>query len=430
MPRRKRPSTELKSASDEDEYVSRESALKMLRVKPQTLYAYVSRGHVRSVQQPGGGRRSLYARADIEALKARINARHGHRVAAAAAMRWGEPIIPTAITEITEDGPSYRGKSAVALARAGTSFEAVAEWLWTGLWLDEKVTWPAIEIPAYILELFERRAGRSSEHLLWHFALLTHHLGATRQERIENGSIPDALVAARQLIQAMVGCMGLIGPKRKFGVMHHGESVSQALARELGLPANESNSRAIEAILILLADHELTGSTFAARVAASSGALLHACITAALATHSGTEIGKLCDRIEDFIKPFERGESLLEHVRFLQTKGITPPGFNHPLYRRSDPRGSYLIAVAADFPRKPIQLKETLKFLEKAQSTMRLYPRFEIGIVALGLALGLPPRAGAGLFAIARTSGWVAHILEQRTAGYLIRPRARFASHP
>jgi citrate synthase len=67
-----------------------------------------------------------------------------------------------------------------------------------------------------------------------------------------------------------------------------------------------------------------------------------------------------------------------------------------------------------------------LKFVEKSRRSMRLYPRFEMGVAVLGLAIGLPPRTGAGLFAIARTSGWIAHILEQRTAGYMLRPRSRF----
>jgi len=408
------------------EYVSRDSALKLLRVKPQTLYAYVSRGRIRSIQQPGGGRRSLFARADIEDLKARSNARQGHRVAAAAAMRWGEPIIPTAITDISADGPCYRGKSAAALARAGTSFECVAEWLWTGLWLDEKIMWPVANIPSHIEQLFSSRQQQSSEHILWRFALLTLHLGATRGRRIESGSAPDAAAAARQLIQTMVGCIGLLGPKRTFGRMRAGESVSEALVRHLGLAASDFNTRAIEAILILLADHELTGSTFAARVAASSGALLHACVTAALATHSGIEIGKVCDRVEDFIKSSGQAKVLLERVQGLQRTGIAPPGFNHPLYRRGDPRANYLIALAAESPNKSQRLRETLKFLEKCQGSMRLYPRFEMGVAVLGLAIGLPPRAGAGLFAIARTSGWIAHILEQRTAGYMLRPRARF----
>jgi len=412
-----------------DEYVSRETALEILSVKPQTLYAYVSRGWIRSVQQPGGGKRSLYARVDVEKMKSRSGVRQGHQLVAANAMRWGEPIIPTAITEITADGPYYRGKHAITLARSGASYESVSEWLWSGLWLDQVAAWPVEEMPAHIAGLFDaRRSGPLNEHLIWRFALLSLHVGATRGKLIEGGWAPDAPRAARQMIQAMVGCIGTLGPSRKFNPVRPGESVSRALLRVLGAPINDANVRAMESILILAADHELTGSTFAARVAASSGALLHACLNAALATHSGIEIGRLCDRAENFLMLSAKADALFQQARDKQRSGVTPPGFNHPLYPRGDPRADHLIEIAAALPNKPPRLKGVLKFLEDARTSMHLFPRAELGIAVVAMALRLPPGASAGLFTIARTAGWVAHTLEQRTSGYMLRPRARFIS--
>lgn len=416
-----------KAASDE--YISRELALEILSIKPQTLYAYVSRGWIRSVQQPGGGKRSLYARIDVEKMKSRSGARTGHQLVAANAMRWGEPIIPTAITEITAEGPHYRGKAALALARSGASYEAVSEWLWSGLWLDQIAAWPAAEVPAHIADLFDaRRDGLTNEHLIWQFALLSLHLGATRGRLIEGGWAPDAPKAARQMIQAMVGCMGALGPSRNFNAMQAGESVSRALLRVLGATVNDANTRIMDALLILLADHELTGSTFAARVAASSGALLHACLNAALATHSGIEIGRLCDRADEFLMMSAQADVLYQKTKDKQRNGITPPGFNHPLYPRGDPRADHLIELAGELPNKSARLKEVLKFLKLARTSMHLYPRAEVGVSVISMALKLPPRSSAGLFTIARTAGWVAHILEQRTSGYMLRPRARFIS--
>jgi citrate synthase len=58
---------------------------------------------------------------------------------------------------------------------------------------------------------------------------------------------------------------------------------------------------------------------------------------------------------------------------------------------------------------------------------MQLYPRVEMGVLALTIAMRLPTYASGALFTIARTSGWVAHVLEQRTAGFLLRPRAKYA---
>jgi citrate synthase len=113
------------------EHVTAREAIALLGVRLPTLYAYVSRGWVRSV--PGPRRRGrLYARADLERLKARHDARAGHAAVAIDALRWGEPVLDSAITRIARDGTFYRGHSVSALADADASFESVAELLWRG----------------------------------------------------------------------------------------------------------------------------------------------------------------------------------------------------------------------------------------------------------------------------------------------------------
>src|SRR5438067_11190377 len=104
------------SDGPESEYMSAAEAARSLKVKPQTLYTYVSRGLIRSLAQLDQ-RSRLYYREDVEKMRARSEARHG--ASAEAAMRWGQPVVSTAITEITPDGPRYRGHAAVELARAG-----------------------------------------------------------------------------------------------------------------------------------------------------------------------------------------------------------------------------------------------------------------------------------------------------------------------
>src|SRR3954468_16382693 len=122
------------------DYLSRGEALEILGIKPQTLYCYVSRGYIRSLPQPGG-RSSYYSREDVERVKAKSVARSGHGPAAASAMRWGEPVIETGVTEITPRGPRYRSRLAVDLARSGATFESVAEYLWTGEWRERTQGW-------------------------------------------------------------------------------------------------------------------------------------------------------------------------------------------------------------------------------------------------------------------------------------------------
>src|SRR5712691_2576295 len=129
------------------DYVSGAEAMGMLGVKRQTLYAYVSRGWIRSLPQPSG-RLRFYSREDIERARARAQARAGHGAVAAAAMYSGEPIIATRITEITPAGPKYRGRLATDLARGGMRFENVAGLLWQGQWHEEPVAWKLEAQPA------------------------------------------------------------------------------------------------------------------------------------------------------------------------------------------------------------------------------------------------------------------------------------------
>src|ERR1051325_11159221 len=126
---------------DDQRWVDARSAARHLGISVRSLYAYVSRGQVRSV--PGErGRPRLYLFADLERLRVRRDARAGHGAVAAGALRWGEPELDSAITAITPRGPAYRGRLATELAEAGAHFENVAELLWSGYLPTEPVLWP------------------------------------------------------------------------------------------------------------------------------------------------------------------------------------------------------------------------------------------------------------------------------------------------
>src|SRR3954465_8155906 len=113
------------------ELVTAREAAKLLGIKLDSLYAYVSRGLVRSVS--GEGRKArLYLKADLDRLRARSDAHRGHAPVAAGALLWGGPVLGSAIPAIDEGGPLYRGFPAARLAADGVPFESVAELLWTG----------------------------------------------------------------------------------------------------------------------------------------------------------------------------------------------------------------------------------------------------------------------------------------------------------
>src|SRR5690606_38258247 len=129
----------------------------------------VSRGLISSTQNPTTGE-SLYLRQDVEKVKARSLARSGHGPVAAAALHWGEPVLRTAITEITPEGPRYRAHLALDLAKQGYSFEAACDYLWSGA-LDPGTRWwnepaPMATVQRMIATLLQERPDANPLQLL------------------------------------------------------------------------------------------------------------------------------------------------------------------------------------------------------------------------------------------------------------------------
>src|ERR1700732_476382 len=115
-----------------DVYLSATEAAAFLGVAKPTLYAYVSRGLVRS--QPGADSRArTYNRLDLEQLRARKRIRNKPQAEVAAALHWGAPLLDSSLTLITQDCLYYRGANALELA-LGRSFWEVACWFWSGNW--------------------------------------------------------------------------------------------------------------------------------------------------------------------------------------------------------------------------------------------------------------------------------------------------------
>lgn len=410
--------------SQHGDFLSAQEAIRLLEVRPQTLYAYVSRGWIRKLRQEGRKDR-LYLREDVERVRARSRARSGHGAVAASAMHWGEPIIPTAITQITPEGPRYRGRLAVQLARDGTSFEAVAELLWSGFLYDDLLRWPVIALPADVRRLIQSTL-RSNDQLFEILAFVTLKLGISRggiAERVRSGRPVDA---ARQIIQVLVGCFAYLSRQHRFLPMRNGQSIVEGLLRSLDVAVTAENREAMEAMLVLFADHELSPGAFAARVAASSGATLHSCIACAICTSSGVQVGRIYGRVQEFLAGAPSKAVLLRRAQEFQERGSAVPGFVHPVYPKGDPRGLFLLDLAKRRSRQSRRLEAIYGFVDDAREKLGIYPRHEIAAVALAIAMGIPAHSAAAVFMLARTAGWVAHVMEQRLSQGLLRPRAKF----
>jgi citrate synthase len=415
------------------DYVDSKEAMKLLGIRQQTLYAYVSRGLIASLRQ-ADRKDHLYLRADVERMVLRSLARTGHGALAASAMNWGEPIVPTTITEITPLGPRYRGHLAAGLAQRRSSFESVAELLWTGLLDDHPVTWP-VSAPAAPLVRLTRAltSAGAADQLHEIFSLVTLQMGVsagaesgTSACREDDPEDRHGIDAARALIQVLAGCMGYAGPAQRFVPLQPGQSVIQGLLQALGLRASNENAEALEAMLILLADHELSPGTLCARVCASGGSALHSCLASGLCAIGGKDIGRHFLRVDEFLDGAPNLSVLLARAADCQRRGAVVPGFVHPVYPRGDPRARYLLALLQRRPALSPASRALLKFVDEMAFRFDTHPRHELGMVALSRELGLARQAPGALFALARTAGWVAHVHEQRQTGTLLRPRAKF----
>lgn len=404
-------------AASETAWLSSREASERLGVKLATLYAYASRGLIKSL--PADGQRArLYANDDIERLRTRHAARSGHGPVAAAALRFGEPVLETRISEVRPDGPHYRGQSAIALCRAGVSFERVAELLWTGT-LPDAAGRAAISScdAAQLWPLFAGRAALPKMALL---------LGALALADDDRHSASDAAEFARaRALFHWLACAPSARPPRQPA----GGRVAGTLLAALRVPQKPTVLGNVDRALVLCAEHELNASTFAARVAASAGADLYACLGAAMNTLSGSTHGGACDRVEALIATISNAPGKARAARTVHdflARGEQLPGFGHPLYSDGDPRGALLLEFAEAVGARTEPAKTAFALLEAMKRGGHPAPTLDAGLVTLCHCLGLPAGSAACIFAIGRSAGWVAHALEQRAAGYLLRPRARY----
>ena len=407
-----------------DDYVESSEALAILDVKPQTLYSYVSRGLVRRISP--NGRSSFYNREDIHRLKARSKARAGHGAAAESAMHWGEPVLSTGITEITAQGPRYRAHLALDLVRDGQPIEAVAEYLWSSTVPAKAVSWPvnssAARMATQLADLVVRYPELHMGQLLTE-AVLLH--GMDRVPGSYDIGLGASLPTARALIQVLCGASGLLGPRKSFIRQSEDESIAGVVARALGVGGDGRKVQAINAVFVLLADHEFTPATFAARIAASAGVDLHSCIGAALQVHFGAALGLRCDRMEqELLRQPSCGVAMSDrrvHADIVQT------GFSHPLYVNGDPRAQKILELAMGLEEYDSVVQATrdrLGQIESAGGRLSL----DAALVVLCRALGLDRPMAGGLLALGRAVGWIAHVIEQREQDFMIRPRGRFTA--
>jgi len=399
-----------------DKFLTGAQAAEFLGVKAATLYAYASRGLIESM--PAGGRERIYRLSDL--IKMRQSSRGFKTAKDTDAAVWTGPVIKSGITEIRETGHYYRGENALELAARRTSFEQTVELLWETQ--SAAPDWRAIR-PLTLPKQLKGISGSEVDFLdLLKLLLVSIEMTDPVCRKLTGDDVFDT---ARRLIVTMATVLGS-GSERDKYLQDAEFAIASTVLYALSGRRSHDQAGLINLALVLCADHELNASALAARIAASCDASLYSCLLSALGSFSGTLHGSASRRAEDIVTTSMKFKTATAWLKDYLRQFETIPGFGTELYRKGDPRAKLLIESALEIGSRNPHLRRLVELVTCVREQLGAEPNLDVGLAAVSYALSLPPGAGSTIFAISRTSGWIAHSREQRLYGGQIRPRARY----
>ena len=384
-----------------------------LGVKRETLYAYVSRGLIRSERVPGA-RTSRFLRSDVERMAARDPVRRG-------AGRL-DVVIDSALTRLEPAGRLYfRGHDVVSLAREET-YERTANLLWAGQ-LGGPPTWAAPEAAARVGSRAQRALPRDAgvTDRLHVIAAAVRAVDPLRDDRSRAAVVEHA----RQLVATLVDAL----PAQQ----DHGPldaSIAARLWIKLSpLPPTRARVDALDDALVLLADHELAASTLAARVAASTWADPYLVVLAGMSAAGGPLHGGASRAVRALLAELRGGipadTAIAERLR----QANTVPGTGHPVYEGPDPRCVALLAAIQRL-RPPKDLRAAMAAILSYTDRRGTHPNVDFALGSFTEEAEMVPDAGEAIYLVARSAGWIAHTLEEYEHRLRFRPRAVYTGPP
>jgi citrate synthase len=390
-------------------YLSADEAADALDIAKNTLYAYVSRGLIRSEPSDDSRRTRRYRADDVQQLKRKKQLTQDPETAARTALDWGLPVLESALTLIEDGRFYYRGHDACALAQSH-DLEAVAPILWDTE--TDRIDLAPVEIPVAIPDPEPADAS-----ILDRMQMLLPGAQAADERAYD--------LSARGVTNTGVRLLALLTTLVE---NHAGTSSTGPMGERLAHAWNTGPGTAslLNAALVLCADHGLNVTALTVRSVASAAASPYGAVNAGLAAARGQRHTGNTARIAALLREAGTPNQFRATVAARLRRGDTVPGFGHRLYPNGDPRAALLI----DRLQEVAPNADGTAFARAAQEVgpdlLDRPPAVDFALVTLGHALALPSEAPLLLFILGRTVGWTGHMIEQYEDGDVLRPRAQY----